>query len=170
MASPLRALAPVRADDRRRQRRSDVLERNGRPTLVVLTPRRKVAGFAITLMTLVAAAMAGVIYLSTLVAERQLEIDRLERGVRTAQEDYDVLRASRAELRSPTRLATEAAALGMVPGSTSTFVEVDPHTLAVAIAKAGVVPNGDHLLTGPTVRLEPLDQFRLVKQVSSEAP
>ena len=167
MASPLRALAP--ADDRR-QRRADVLARAGRPALVVVTPRRRVAAFAVTTMVLVAAAMAGVIFLSTLVAERQLEIDRLERGVRTAQEEYDVLRASRAELRSPTRLSAEAAALGMVPGSESEFVTVDPMTLAVAIARSGVVPNGTELVTGPTVRLEPLDQFRLVKQVAAEAP
>ena len=116
MASPLRSLAPARADDRRRQRRSEVLERAGRPALVVVTPRRRVAGFAITLTALVAVAMAGAIYLSTRIAERQLEIDRLEDGVRSAQEEYDVLRASRAELRSPNRLAEGAVALGMVPG------------------------------------------------------
>lgn len=169
MASPLRALAPA-GDERRRQRREEVLERAGRPALIVVTPRRRVAGFAITLMTLIALAMGGAIYLSTLLAERQLEIDRIERGVRSAQEEFDVLRAARAELRSPNRLATEASALGMVPGAESEFVTVDPHVLAVAIARSGVVPSGDELVTGPTVRLEPLDQFRLVKQVTAEAP
>ena len=57
--------------------------------------------------------------LHTRLAERQLEIDRLERLVAAAQERFDVLRQQRAELRSPTRLAIEAARLGMHPAPTS---------------------------------------------------
>ena len=61
--------------------------------------------------------MMGAVFLHTRIAERQLEIDSLERSVRQAQEDFDVLRAQRAELRSLTRLSTEARRARHVPGS-----------------------------------------------------
>ena len=108
--------------------------------------------------------------LHTRIAERQLEIDELERGVRSAQEEFDVLRSQRAELRSPTRISADALELGMVVGSESEFVAVDPMTLAITIARTGQVPVDDQILVGSDQQLEPLDQFRLVKQVSAEAP
>ena len=115
-------------------------------------------------------AMFGAVLLHTRIAERQRQIDALEQGVDEAYAQYDVLRASRAELRAPTRLATAAATLGMVPGDESRFVNVDPMTLAIAIATTGRVPAGDEIVVGSTDRMEPLDQFQLVKQVASEAP
>jgi hypothetical protein len=177
MAVPLRNRPdrpPAPARERGRERRQAVLERNGRPALVVVTPRRRVAWFAITLTALVSGSMIGAVLLHTRIAERQLEIDRLERGVHTAQEEFDVLRASRAELRSPTRLAVEATALGMVAGSESAFVTVDPWTLARTLARTGDLPASDLLAddsgSETSTRLEPLDQFRLVKEVSAELP
>ncbi len=139
-------------------------------TLAVVPHRRRVAWFAITLTVLVSLVMMGAVLLHTRIAERQLEIDRLERAVRTAQEDFDVLRSERAELRSPNRLADHAADLGMTPGDESTFVAVDPMLLAVTIARTGELPASAQIVPGSTARLEPLDQFRLVKSVSSEAP
>jgi len=81
-----------------------------------------------------------------------------------------VLRAERAELRSPTRIEAEASAMGMVVGSESKFVAVDPMTLAITIARTGELPVDDQIIVGSDQQLEPLDQFRLVKRVSSEAP
>lgn len=141
-----------------------------RPNLAVVPARRRVAWFAVTLTVLMAVVMIGAIGLHTRIAERQLHIDELERGVRTAQEEFDVLRAQRAELRSPTRLATRAAELGMVVGSESAFVPIDPAMLAVTIARTGHVPTTDEIVVGGDQQLEPLDQFRLVKRVASEAP
>lgn len=138
--------------------------------LAMVPPRRRVAGFAVTLTVLVSVVMMGAATLHTQIAARQLEIDRLERSVRSAQEEFDLLRARRAELRSPNRLATFAADLGMVPGQESQFVPVDPMVLAVTIARTGEMPIDDAIVVGSTARLEPLDQFRLVKSVSSEAP
>ena len=54
------------------------------------------------------------------------------------RERFDELRHDRAVLRSPHRIADEAAALGMVRGETSRFVEVDPMQLARQLAAAGV--------------------------------
>lgn len=138
--------------------------------LTVVPARRRVAWFAVTLTVLVAAVMMGAVAVHTMIAERQLEIDELERGVRAAQQEFDVLRAERAELRSPTRIEAEASAIGMVIGSESEFVAVDPMTLAVTIARTGAVPFDDQILVGVDQQLEPLDQFRLVKRVSSESP
>lgn len=141
-----------------------------RGQLTVVPARRRVAWFAVTLTVLVSAVMIGAIGLHTRIAERQLEIDALERSVRDAQEEFDVLRSHRAELRSPTRIAAEAAAIGMVVGSESEFVAVDPMTLAVTIARTGHSPVDDEVGFGANQDLEPLDQFRLVKRVSSETP
>ena len=138
--------------------------------LTVVPARRRVAWFAVMLTVLVSAVMMAAIGLHTRIAERQLEIDELERGFRTAQEEFDVLRSQRAELRSPTRLSAGAHALGMVVAAESEFVAVDPMTLAITIARTGQVPVDDQIVVGSDQQLEPLDQFRLVKEVSAEAP
>ena len=138
--------------------------------LTVVPARRRVAWFAVTLTVLVSAVMMAAIGLHTRIAERQLEIDELERGFRTAQEEFDVLRSQRAELRSPTRISAGALDLGMVVASESEFVAVDPMTLAITIARTGQLPVDDQIVVGSDQQLEPLDQFRLVKEVSAEAP
>lgn len=140
------------------------------PTLTVVGVRRRFAGFAVVMAVLVGAVMIGSLVFHTMIAERQLHIDGLERSVRQAQSDFDVLRAERAELRSPTRLADEASLLGMAPGEESRFVTIDPMTYAVVIAKTGEIPVAEMIGAGANTRLEPLDQFRLVKSVSAEAP
>lgn len=162
MALPLRQPAP--------RRRKTAETAVGPTTLAVVPRRRRVAWFAITLTVLVSIVMMGAVLLHTRIAERQLEIDRLERSVRQAQEDFDVLRSERAQLRSPTRLAEVASALGMGPGAESEFVPVDAMTLAITIARTGELPVADEIIPGSNARLEPLDQFRLVKSVSAEAP
>jgi hypothetical protein len=135
-----------------------------RVQLRVVPGRRRAAGFAAFLSTLVAIVMLGAAVLHTRLAERQLEIDRLERSVGAAQERFDVLRRHRAELRSPNRLAVEAERLGMVPSAAGDFVAVDGWTIARAIAAAGDLPSSEDEIRA----LEPLDQYRLVKQVDVE--
>lgn len=136
------------------------------PQLAVVPRRRRAAGFAVTLSFLVAAVMLGSALLHTRLAERQLQIDRLERAVAQAQDEFDVLRRQRAELRSPTRLATEAGRLGMRTAVVSEFVEVDGATLARAIAATGRSRTTERIAD----QLDPLDQIRLVKAVTNEAP
>lgn len=148
--------------------------RRSRPAQLSVVPgRRRVAGFVVLLTVLVGVVMIGAVLLHTRLAERQLEIDQLDRAMRAEQEQFDVLRAERAELRSPTRLAVGAGALGMVPGTESEFVTVDPFLLAVTVARTGELPVTDPLEDGiaaGSARMRPLDQFRLVKTLSSEAP
>lgn len=136
------------------------------PQLQVVPARRRAAGFVATLSFLIVGLMLGAAVLHTMLAERQMHIDRLERSVAAAEDRFDVLRRQRAELRSPTRLASEARRLGMVPADVTEFVDVDPWTLARAVASTGR-PSTD----GVRIRRpEPLDQFLLVKRVTNEAP
>ncbi len=136
------------------------------PRLTVVPRRRRAAGFVVTLSVLIVGLMLGAAVLHTQLAERQLHIDRLDRSVREAEDRFDVLRRQRAELRSPTRLASEARGLGMVPAEVTEFVDVDGHTIAMMIAATGH-PSTDGVRIE---RPEPLDQFLLVKRVTNEVP
>lgn len=159
MAAPARSLLPA-----------GLPGSTTRPDLRVVPARRRVAWVAMLLMMTVTALMLGATYLHTMISERQLEIDRLDQSFRTAQADFDVLRAERSVLRSPTRLATEARALGMVPGAESEFVPVDPMLMAILVAQTGHLPTADQIAAGAFAHLGPLDQFRLVKAESKAAP
>lgn len=162
MASPLRTLVLPGARDRPHG--------STRPQLTVVPTRRRFAWFAMSVIVVAAGLLLGATYLHTRLAERQLEIDRLDQAFRAAQEEFDVLRAERAVLRSPTRLADQAGALGMIPGSESEFVPIDPMLLATIIAQTGQMPTIDQITPGSYSRLDPLDQFRLVKSTATEAP
>ncbi len=124
-----------------------------------------VAGGVVLLAVM--AAMLGAAVFHTQLAERQLEIDQLERQVQEERERFDELRRDRAVLRSPQRIADEAAALGMVPGETSRFVQIDAMQLAKQLAAAGVTTDDTSRVI---VEKGPLDQFRDVKSVSVGQP
>ena len=155
---------------RQRDRRAVAPPARQQQKFAVVEGRRRVAWFAVSLSVMIGGVMVGALALHTRISERQLQIDGLERAVRQAQTDFDVLRPERAELRSPTRLAENATQLGMVPGDESEFLAVDPMIYAIVIASTGEVPVAEVIGAGANTRLEPLDQFRLVKSVSSEAP
>lgn len=159
------AIVARRPDDTPRLSTS---KRAARPALQVVNRRRRwpavVGGFA---LLFVMAAMLGAAVFHTQLAERQLTIDRLERKVDGAREEFDELRRDRAVLRSPQRIAEEALELGMVPGETSSFVEIDPEELAIQLAAAGVA---DDETTRVIDEDDPLGQFRDVKAASAEQP
>ena len=141
-----------------------------RPELRIVPSPHRTTRIVIVTMFLLGALLVGLLAFHTMIAERQLRIDGLDRSVRQAQADFDVLRAERAELRSPTRLSQRASELGMVPGSESAFVTADPMSLAIVIAATGEVPVAEFIGVGANTRLEPLDQFRVVKAASAEVP
>jgi cell division protein FtsL len=136
------------------------------PTLRLVKGRpRWPAVVGSSLIVFVMVAMLGAAIFHTQLAERQLEIDDLEREVRVERDRFDQLRLQRAVLRSPERIATEATLLGMVTGETSDFVAVDPMELAMQLAAAGVSTDQGDRSIGST---DPLDQFSDVKSVSAE--
>lgn len=135
--------------------------------LAVVPGRRRVAWLFVTLMMVVTAAMGGTVFLNTRLAERQIKIDQLDGDVRDQQKRFEQLRARRAELRSPIRLADEASKLGMFPAGESDFVAVNPSDLAVVIAASGRV---DGIDSDTIAGHEPLDQHRYVKQITAQDP
>jgi cell division protein FtsL len=131
-----------------------------KPELRLVPRPRTAANAVIILVTMIAALMLAAVVLHTRLAERQLEIDRLEQEVVSARERFDVLRQQRAELRSPGRLTIESAELGMSPSPGTEFLEVDSATLAQVLAAAGTAND----VIGEVESPDPLDQIRRVRQ------
>jgi len=115
---------------------------------------------------IVIVGMLGAAVFHTQLAERQFEIDRLDRGVAEETARFDELRNERAQLRSPQRISDSAWALGMRPGETGEFVQVDPMDLARQLAAAGTSDEVDRVIVSD----DPLEQFRDVKAVSAGRP
>ncbi len=113
-----------------------------RPQLVVVAPQRRTARWIVAGSVLVFGLMIGAAAFQTQIARRQLELDTLDRRIRTAHEQYDVLRRERAELRSPGRLAEQAALLGMVPATQTEFATLDAAVIA-DVQRTGVA-DGNH--------------------------
>jgi hypothetical protein len=121
---------------------------------------------ALVLVVLIVGLMLAAVVLHTRLAERQLEIDRMEAAVTEARERFDVLRQQRAELRSPTRLGVESSALGMYVSPQTEFMTIDSHTLAQIIAAGGSFDD----TTAMIEPVDPLDQIRRVKAATGGAP
>lgn len=119
---------------------------NRRPQLVVVAPQRRTARWVVVGAVVICSLMLGAAAFQTQLARRQLTLDTLDRRIRTAHEQYDVLRRERAELRSPGRLAEQAAALGMVPATQTDFVTLDPKVIA-DVQRTGVTPSGHRVTT-----------------------
>lgn len=139
---------------------------SGDRRLEIVPARRRAAGLLAAFFVLVALMLLGAAALHTQLAERQYELDRLERSLRTAQDQFDDFRRQRAELRAPNRLGEEARRLGMAPAGETAFLAVDPWVVAQAIAATGRVPDG----IDDRVSVLPLEQYRAVKSVTSERP
>lgn len=163
------AALPSRRDlgARTDQSRSQVTK-TARPSLELVQRRRRwpaiLAGAA---WAVVFVGLLGTAIFHTQLAERQLQLDRLDRELFVERERFNELRYERAELRSPVRLAAAATELGMSRGTLTTFVAVEPHTLARQLAAAG--PNTDDVVQ-LVVATDPLAQFRAVKSVSGSQP
>jgi cell division protein FtsL len=137
----------------------------GPPLPLVVVPRRRRAarliavGFAVVFSAMLVAAA-----FQTQLARRQVDLDKVDRAIREANEQYNDLRAQRSELRSPERLATEAQALGMRPGESSEFVAIDPQIIALVQVWAGGVFDAN------AATVDPLDEYSQVKQIAGSAP
>lgn len=161
------AAMPVRRVDAPRKRSAHVRSATPaaarRPELRLVPRPRNAANAVILLVAVVAGLMLAAVVLHTRLAERQLEIDRLEREVTEVHERFDVLRQQRAELRSPNRLALAAQDLGMTAAPDTEFITIDGYALANAIAAAGIV--GD--IEATAIEDDPLDQIRRVRQAET---
>jgi hypothetical protein len=136
-----------------------------RPALVVVPRRRRTARLIAAGCTVVFGLMLGAAAFQTQLARRQLSLDTLDRDIRAAHEQYDVLRRERAELRSPGRLATEAAKLGMVPATQTEFVVLDPDVVAT-VQRSGASGDGN----GAATIDQEFEQYADVKAEAGGAP
>ena len=132
-----------------------------RPTLLVVPRRRRAARLIAAGFAVVFVLMLGAAAFQTQLARRQLTLDTLDRRISAAHEQYDVLRRERAELRSPGRLAEEAARLGMVPATQTQFVSLDPDVVAT-VQRSGAPSSGN---AAPSVD----DEFRAYATVKAKA-
>jgi hypothetical protein len=110
-----------------------------RPELVVVAPRGRAARLVVAACVVVFGMMLGAAAFQTQLARKQLTIDGLDRRIRAAHDQFDVLRRERAELRSPGRLMAQATALGMVPATQTQFVSIDPDVVATVQRSVGSV-------------------------------
>lgn len=136
-----------------------------RPELVVVPGRRRFVGAVLSVVIVMVAGMLVVTAFHTRLAERQYQLDVLERQVVVERARFDILRRDRAWLASPERLAGRARELGLVRGGRTEFLDVPADIVAlVAASTAGLDP-----IAARGAR-SPLDDFRSVKQVLQVDP
>jgi len=136
-----------------------------KPQLTLVPRRRRTARLIAAVSIPVFALMLGAASFQTQLASRQVRLDAVDREIREAYENYDTMRRERAELRSPGRLAVEAAAIGMVLASQTQFIGLDP-TVIEAVQRAGT--QGDGKSTSEVG--EEFQQYADVKAQSGGSP
>ncbi len=138
----------------------------GRHLRVVAAPRRsRAVGVVAIISVFIFALLLGATAFQTQIARNQMHIDQTQQQVREARERYDNLRRQRAELRSPNRLAVEAAALGMVAAESGEFLAIDAATSARVAVLAGDLP-----VESASAEVDAFAQFIEIKAVTGETP
>ncbi|MDP9463335.1 MAG: hypothetical protein M3P52_01820 [Actinomycetota bacterium] len=132
-----------------------------RPQLSVVPRRRRAARFVAVAAFFASSVMLGAAAFQTQLARRQVEIDRVDRQIRTARGDFNELRRQRAELRSPERLATTGSALGMRAATKTEFVEIAPEVIAAVQQSAGGVFDVGSEAIDPV-----FEEFKVVKSIA----
>jgi len=135
------------------------------PHAAVSTRSRRLVIAGLLVSFLAIAMMLLVVVFQTRIAETQLNIDEIESQIASERDRYDALRLERSSLREPSRLVSEATAMGMVPGNGTDFISVDPLTIAqVLVSTGGVDPE---LLS---VSHDPLVNYGAVKSTIGDRP
>ena len=109
------------------------------PHAAVSTRSRRLVIAGLLVSFLAIAMMLLVVVFQTRIAETQLNIDEIESQIAAERDRYDALRLERSSLREPSRLVSEATAMGMVPGQGTDFTAVDPMTMALVLVSTGGV-------------------------------
>jgi hypothetical protein len=132
-----------------------------RPQFTVVPRRRRTARLVAFAAFFASSLMLGAAAFQTQLARRQVDLDRIDGQIRAARNDFNDLRSQRAELRSPERLATSGASLGMRAATKTEFVEIGPEVVAeVQQSAGGVFDSG-------TAALDPVfEEFKVVKSIA----
>lgn len=111
---------------------------NAKPQLRVVQPvtRSKFSKVTLVIFALTS-VLAFIVIFQTVIAEQQLQLDKVSTDVRLARQHYNELRQQRAELRSPDYLRAQAIILGMWPGSGAKFEEIPADVVTMVLASTG---------------------------------
>ena len=137
------------------------LEPAPRAQLTVVPRRRRTARVVTVAAFFVSCLMLGAAAFQTQLARRQVDLDRIDRQIRTARTEFNDLREQRAELRSPERLATTGAALGMRAAMKTEFINIDPAVVAEVQQSAGGVFDPGSEASDPV-----FEEFKIVKSIA----
>lgn len=109
-----------------------------KPQLRVVQPvtRSKFSKVTLVIFALTS-VLAFIVIFQTVIAEQQLQLDKVSTDVRLARQHYNELRQQRAELRSPDYLRAQAIILGMWPGSGAKFEEIPADVVTMVLASTG---------------------------------
>jgi len=133
-----------------------------RPQLTVVVPRRRRNARLVAITAFFASSlMLGAAAFQTQLARRQVELDQVDRQIRVARNDFNDLRSQRAELRSPDRLATSGAAMGMTTAAKTEFLDISPEVIAEVQQSAGGVFDPGAEAQDPV-----FEEFKIVKSVA----
>lgn len=126
---------------------------------------RRLVFVGLVMSILAIAVMMTVVIFQTRIAETQLEIDEIETQISAERDRYDALRLERSSLRDPSRLVTEATAMGMIPGNGTDFVAVDPLVMAQVLVATGGVDS-----SFLSAQRDPLMNYGAVKATIGDRP
>ena len=132
-----------------------------RPQLTVVPRRRRTARLVTVAAFFISSLMLGAAAFQTQLARRQVELDRVDRQIRAARIDFNDLVRQRAELRSPQRLATSGAALGMRAATKTEFVAIAPDVVAEVQQSAGGVFDPGAAASDPL-----FEELKIVKSIA----
>ena len=126
---------------------------------------RRFIFLGLSLSILAIAVMMTVVIFQTRIAETQLQIDKIESQISAERDRYDALRLERSSLRDPSRLVTEATAMGMIPGNGTDFVAVEPIVMAQVLVATGGID-----VSFLSVSHDPLTNYGAVKATIGDRP
>jgi hypothetical protein len=132
-----------------------------RPQLTVVPRRRRTARLVAVAAFFISCLMLGAAAFQTQLARRQVDLDRIDRQINAARSDFNNLVEQRAELRSPERLATSGAALGMRQATKTEFVAIAPDVVAEVQQSAGGVFDPGTAVSDPL-----FEEFKIVKSIA----
>ena len=129
---------PVSRPGNRRKSPRNSSQNNAKPQLRVVQPvtRSKFSKITLVIFAL-ASVLTFIVIFQTVIAEQQLQLEKVSTDVRLARQHYNELRQQRAELRSPDYLRAQAIILGMWPGSGAKFEEIPADVVTMVLASTG---------------------------------
>jgi len=115
-------------------------ESEGRRPVLTVVQGRASAGRKLVVSIIVASAcLLGVVALQARMAQRQMQLDKINSDITRARQHFDTLRAQKAEMQSSTYLIARAHQIGLVPGVFQRVVEIPADIAAEVVATTGKI-------------------------------